>query len=287
MQPGKFLTSYIDEVFTNGRLSKNVYPGDKPVMWSFVKKIREQGVIFASELQNTEISSEKFKQFDASIFRPPYPVTILEYRVTPKDNLPEHKFAAPYRILVAIDGGDHVLLYILLYAETLNKWRDPTFELKLAYNQDDKMSYEIRPFLREQFAANYKYYTQQVGYTAEQFNSMIDNDMLEDLCWYAVFCTLLHDNHVAFNDVIPDAKLNKMRRARGKVPLFTYKVLTIGKKKRKSQQLGGTHASPRSHLRRGYYRTSRKGIHHWVQPCMVKGNTDGFVHKDYIVEQST
>jgi len=24
-----------------------------------------------------------------------------------------------------------------------------------------------------------------------------------------------------------------------------------------------------------------------VQPCMVKGNTDGFVHKDYIVEQST
>jgi hypothetical protein len=89
---------------------------------------------------------------------------------------------------------------------------------------------------------------------------------------------------VTFEDVEPDAKLNKMRRARGKTPLFTYKTLIIGRKKRKSQLLGGTHASPRSHLRRGYYRTSPKGIRHWVQPCMVKGETEGFVHKDYRVE---
>ena len=78
-----------------------------------------------------------------------------------------------------------------------------------------------------------------------------------------------------------------MRRAQGKAPLYTYKVLTIGKKKPKSRRLGGTHASPRSHLRRGYYRTSQKGIRHWVQPCMVKGGTDGFVHKDYRVEGQT
>ena len=85
----------------------------------------------------------------------------------------------------------------------------------------------------------------------------------------------------------PDEAKNRMRRARGKAPLFTYKVLTIGKKKRKSQHQGGTHASPRSHLRRGYYRTSKHGVRHWVQPCMVKGETPGFVHKDYKVEGLT
>jgi hypothetical protein len=284
MRVGQLLSSYINELYTGKRILKGIHPKDKPTISAFVNIARGQGVIFATELQDTKIPMEKFKQYDATIFRPPYPVTILEYDVALKSNLPSHKFSAPYRIIVAVDGGDHVLLYSLLFAETINKWRDPTFELKILYNQDGKMAYEIRPFLREQFNANYKYYTQQMGYTAEQFNAMIDGDIFEDLCGYAVFCSLLHDNHVTFEDVVPDAKLNKMRRARGKAPLFTYKTLVIGKKKRKSQHLGGTHASPRSHLRRGYYRTSRNGVRHWVQPCMVKGETDGFVHKDYIVE---
>jgi hypothetical protein len=98
------------------------------------------------------------------------------------------------------------------------------------------------------------------------------------------FLCAINRYHTTFEDVAPPERLNRKRLKRGKVPLFTYKVLTIGKKKRKSQKLGGTHASPRSHLRRGYYRTSRNGVRHWVQPCMVKGETDGFVHKDYKVE---
>jgi hypothetical protein len=113
---------------------------------------------------------------------------------------------------------------------------------------------------------------------------VVTNVMIADLATYAEFCRTIHENHVTFEDIEPAAKLNKMRRARGKAPLFTYKVLTIGKKKRKAAHQGGTHASPRSHLRRGYYRTSRNGVRHWVQPCMVKGETPGFVHKDYKVE---
>jgi hypothetical protein len=113
--------------------------------------------------------------------------------------------------------------------------------------------------------------------------------MLATQGWFALntylrFCVACHNYETEFADVEPDKAKNKMRRARGKAPLFTYKVLTIGRKKPKSRRLGRTHASPRSHLRRGYFRTSRNGVRHWVQPCMVKGGTDGFVHKDYIVE---
>lgn len=284
MRVGRLISDYLNEIHVGAKLFKNIHPNDKLTLEGLVKKLHEQGIIFATHLQDTEIPIETFKQYDATIFRPPYPVTVLEYGVTLKGNLPKNQFAAPYRIIVAIDGGDHVLMYLIMYAETINKWLDPTFEVKMEYNQNGTMAYEIRPFLREQFNANYKHYTQQLGYTVEQFNDMIGGDIYEEICAYAVFCSILCENHVTFDDVVPDEKLNKARRARGKVPLFTYKVLTIGKPKRKSQLLGGTHASPRSHLRRGHYRTSQKGVRHWVQPCMIKGETDGFVHKDYRVE---
>ena len=33
-----------------------------------------------------------------------------------------------------------------------------------------------------------------------------------------------------------------------------------------------------------YYRTSKKGVRHWVQACVVKGETPGVVHKEYRVK---
>jgi hypothetical protein len=103
--------------------------------------------------------------------------------------------------------------------------------------------------------------------------------------FYAAVCQILANHNVETSDVEPDAKAARSRRIRGKAPLFTYKTLIIGApKKRQVVRGGGTHASPRSHLRRGFYRTSPKGVRHWVQACMVKGETPGFVHKDYQVE---
>jgi hypothetical protein len=99
------------------------------------------------------------------------------------------------------------------------------------------------------------------------------------------FLYVVHNYHLTTEDIAASERLNRKRAKQGKAPLFAYKVLTIGKKKRKSAHRGGTHASPRSHLRRGYYRTSKNGVKHWVQPCMVKGETPGFVHKDYKVEE--
>lgn len=47
---------------------------------------------------------------------------------------------------------------------------------------------------------------------------------------------------------------------------------------------GGTHASPRWHKRRGYWRTLRKsGKVVWVQACEVGNKSNGMVYKDYEV----
>jgi len=52
----------------------------------------------------------------------------------------------------------------------------------------------------------------------------------------------------------------------------------------KPEHKGGTHASPRWHKRRGYWRTMRKsGKQVWVSECEVGTKSNGMVYKDYQV----
>lgn len=53
----------------------------------------------------------------------------------------------------------------------------------------------------------------------------------------------------------------------------------------KGEYKGGTHASPRWHERRGYWRTMKKtGKVVWVRACEVGQKSDGMVYKDYEVK---
>jgi hypothetical protein len=69
---------------------------------------------------------------------------------------------------------------------------------------------------------------------------------------------------------------------KGKAPLFSTWTLHI-KMNREIQKnnLGGTHASPRVHLRRGHRRQYKPGKWTWINPCMVGDKKLGMVHKDY------
>ena len=88
---------------------------------------------------------------------------------------------------------------------------------------------------------------------------------------------------LARGDIAAIEQQGKKREAKGKVPFFTYKVLTLKPSKRSSGEgLGGTHASPRVHLRRGHIRRlPDKRI--WVNGCVVGDKSKGMVVKDYAV----
>jgi hypothetical protein len=81
----------------------------------------------------------------------------------------------------------------------------------------------------------------------------------------------------------PDAALQKARQKRGKQPLFSYWTLNVDLERgpSSSEQRGGTHASPRVHLRRGHARLLSVGRYVWVQPCVVGSKAAGVVHKEY------
>ena len=76
--------------------------------------------------------------------------------------------------------------------------------------------------------------------------------------------------------------LNKKRAKAGKFPIIEYKTLVVqlGASRNGRQDAGGTHASPRVHLRRGHVRRLDYGRRVWVQACVV-GSTHGIVLKDY------
>lgn len=100
---------------------------------------------------------------------------------------------------------------------------------------------------------------------------------------------IINCSNIIIHDNKPKAGVNKKRIIKGKPPLYTYKTLHIDTSEKETTKGpgGGTHASPRVHLRRGHIRKLPSGKTIWVQPCVVGKNTDGIVDKDYSLVDPT
>jgi len=99
------------------------------------------------------------------------------------------------------------------------------------------------------------------------------------------FLSMLNCTNIRRVEHKPDAKLQKARAKRGKQPLFSYWTLELDlSRPESSESRGGTHASPRLHLRRGHAREYAPGKYTWVQPCVVGNKALGMIHKDYQVK---
>ena len=287
MQPGQFFAEYMDSL---PKLKKLIHPADYMIATATAIRVRENAHFFALPEGGmlTTRSPTSIKPSSGDMLRPPYKYVVLEYTAVPGP-APVGQALCPRRIVIAIDiGGEAVHILPCLFNEREQRWIPHIYMAVIKYDEPNAVYIKDNELY---LTANYTYNLPKL-YQAMQaqwwgdnasFTQQIANDLRDEVNAYIDFCYVLHHNEVVIDEIEPDGTKNRLRRARGKAPLFTYKVLTIGKPKRKSRHLGGTHASPRSHLRRGYYRTSRNGVRHWVQPCMIKGETDGFVHKDYQV----
>lgn len=95
------------------------------------------------------------------------------------------------------------------------------------------------------------------------------------------FCCAMNCSNVVREQHYPDKQLQRAREKRGKAPLFSYWTLKLNGRAQGGDCRGGTHASPRVHLRRGHPRQYQKGKWTWVQPHAVGSPSAGMVHKDY------
>jgi hypothetical protein len=78
-----------------------------------------------------------------------------------------------------------------------------------------------------------------------------------------------------------DPKLQKARTKRGRLPLFEFWTLQLVSHQTDQLSLGGSHSSPRVHLRRGHPRSISGGKYCWVRACVVGDKSSGVVHKEY------
>lgn len=79
---------------------------------------------------------------------------------------------------------------------------------------------------------------------------------------------------------------NQRKMAAGKSPSYDWRTVVIGPKKAKGESLGGTHASPREHDRRGHLRRLRSGKNVWVRQCKVGSASLGAVFHDYEMKEA-
>ncbi len=106
--------------------------------------------------------------------------------------------------------------------------------------------------------------------------------VLEILHIVSAFLSAFNCSNVCEGERTPGEKLQRARAKRGKLPLFSFWTLALDLERHAAgEPSGGTHASPRLHLRRGHARKYTPGKWTWVQPCVVGSKKAGVVHKDY------
>lgn len=148
--------------------------------------------------------------------------------------------------------------------------------------KEDGMQFRSEPFalLPEPFADVIAQIGRDRAYAQIHLDSRDENFMLIQAC------SVINCNNVTTVDIEAPAALNKKRQARGNQAFFSYKVLQLAEDKRapSGNVLGGHHAGPRMHLRRGHLRRlDHKTV--WVRATMVKSDSPrGVVLKDYAVE---
>lgn len=91
------------------------------------------------------------------------------------------------------------------------------------------------------------------------------------------FVALVNSKSVLVTNRQSPAKLNKARLRRGLPPIYEHTVVDLPARELSSRvDLGGTHASPRLHWRRGHFRRWKEGVIP-VSPCLVGSIEDGLI----------
>jgi hypothetical protein len=100
-------------------------------------------------------------------------------------------------------------------------------------------------------------------------------------------CSIMACSNVYLNEV-PVPKFRTMKRAKKALPNVSYWILGVEEHLSLERvDRGGTHASPRQHIRRGHIRVLHRGTERergvWVQQALISAGSFGRVEKQYQV----
>ena len=212
-----------------------------------------------------------------STLRLPFPLIAIEYAVPNaelREMAPENTYRHDAAIILAFEEGRAEGKYIILsplrriFVDGRKLWAPENFAVAIATSDN---SIQILP------------QTEEGGIIGGTSSLAVEDTQASVIVFVNFMAALACSNSVAMDAPPPSPKLNAKRRKAGKTPFFTYKILTIsGNSPQNSEAGGGTHGSPRVHLRRGHIRRlPEKTV--WVNACVVGDKSKGLIQKDYKV----
>lgn len=217
--------------------------------------------------------------------RLPFPQIVIEFPVlNQSDTLaPDDasKFRSSKRIVVCYEysnhGKDGFIAWAVSYDNANDAWAPMSFGFFVAYRNEDE-----DPYVRVvSFGVLPEKVLEAYPDAATRQAELLRANQAE---MRAVFqlCAALSCTNVTTDVIRPN---REARAARPASTLFDYHVLMIrpGAEHATSEDKGGTHASPRTHLRRGHIRRLAWGPRVWVNSCVVNPSAIGTVNKDYRV----
>lgn len=224
--------------------------------------------------------------------RLPYPVITVEWFEPhdPSRLLPGH-IPVDKRILLAIDGENEIYVYPFFHFRGGN-WESGLYGMVLDTKSwaNGPPSYVNNIYEKLPNGATglhlpikYIYHSGLEDLAEEKLANPFDGSGNSPLI--LEFLEALSCSNVRHEPIEPvDQRKNARRIKAGKLPIYETRILTIdaGKSISAGSGQGGSHASPRQHLRRGHIRRLQdKNV--WVNACVVGRAETGVIDKQYHV----
>lgn len=259
-----------------------------------------------------EIFNDNLKGITGTTIRLPYPIVTVEYFVKKEDAPPAKGFNcehAPKRLVLAIEisGEDAsklnessrkhsdtwiAVLGVATREDAPDIW---TPDLGIAYIPCEWWDgYGIDGHLDEtvgktgvfaKFAPTFKTLFNNIE-DGSRAAELIKADSTSNVRAVAEFCEALSCKNITTDNHQDASPKNAKRIKDGKLPIYETKMLVVDTKANVSingEYQGGTHSSPRQHLRRGHIRRHPSAGNIWVQSCVVGDPTKGTINKQYSI----
>lgn len=235
-------------------------------MYRDIKRALKDGVKFQLPVNGLTMGDISLKNMsNDQELRLPFPLMALEYESTDRPVNPEY-IDYSKMIVVARDADDCIFLSSVFYSNSVKKWG---FQPYCMIPKTD--------------------YIDNTGKVASF--KVIAASAILDPTDYADEAFALFDllNALACKNVHIEKSQSKATKQGKKVktalPFDDYHFLTVdvpGKAGVRENWLGGSHRSPREHLRRGHIRTLESGPI-WVNACVVNAGIGSEVGKSYLL----
>lgn len=241
-----------------------------------------------------DVSGMREDYFD--LLRLPYPITALEFPTDPSRNGGAKKSVV--LCWTGLDGieetgeyepdeGSEVIQFTLFYfSERQNAWRPTPCSFWFHRNHLELSGTVVSKGLghRHLYPSLFDEYYRQCDGDIDALDDQIYLDMKAALDALIEFCLTINCENVEQSVLLPSEALNKRRQERGGEPFDTYRLLTIpGAAPGEGRGMGGSHASPKLHLRRGHLRRLATGKVTWVRHTLVGDVKKGVAEKTYKV----